>query len=217
MLIKSLVFIVSLVSASSSSFTCPPPGPPSPIVCGNQPDVPIPNDTLDPDSGSIRYLVNAEAMTPSEKPLILTPEQKKCTLELEKIVYTPPNAARDYLLRITRIIAVDILTKGSGMFRTQTKNLIQALADRYNVYIEVQPVFSNKPNIVFMPNMAPMVAQRRIGSLISATYLNLPGFVYNPVLKRYESALYAPNLDLSTGITLIVSVSAESGLFFDCK
>ena len=203
-LITAILFAASILSASSTSFVCPST---SHSNCGDKPDIHIPNNSFTSQSPA--------GMSPVD-PAMLTRQFKRCSRELERIVYTPPNPARDYLLKIARELSSEIMSAGSGS-DAQLSSLIRTLASRYNVSIEIQPNFSNRPNILFMPNMAPMMASRKFGHLIAPTYLNLVGFEYSAESKSYSVALYAPNKLTAIGKTLIVSVAADSSTFLECN
>lgn len=211
MLLSALLFVVSLASASS---TCPPS---SDSKCGDKPDVRVTNASLDPENALFRFAIGGEQLTPVN-PALLTRKHTKCASELEQIIYTPPNAARDYLLQITRKIAADISAGGGGVGDTQTNALIKSLSARYNADIEFQPAFYNRPNIIFRPNAnpVPFAGFRRYGHLIAPTYLNQAGFQYNSKQQTYSLALFTKNLNTAIGTTIIVTIDANAGVFFEC-
>lgn len=158
-----------------------------------------------------RPAANAAAVVPQSA------QHKKCSRELEQIIYSPPSAARDYLLNIVREVSIALLsTSGGGLGDTRTLGLVLTLANSYNVSIEFQPTFSSQPNVVFNPKSSPTVAPRIFGSLIPPTYLNQPGFVYDSDSRTYSVAVFTQSSSTAIGTTVIVSASADSRTFFDC-
>ena len=204
------LFAVSLVSASS----CPASSASS-SQCGDKPAVRLPFNSYQPDSPLLRFVVGGETSKPVDLDLA-SGQFKKCSRELERILFAPPNAAREYLLGIARELAADIMSLGIKLSDPQTVSLIRTLSARYDVVIELQPVFPDRPNIVFMPHMAPMPGPRKSGHLVTPTYLNQIGFEYNADVKAYSLALFAFSLQLATGVTIIVRADASSGVYFDC-
>lgn len=158
--------------------------------------------------------------SPLFKPGLDTPlrsgRSKKCAKQLEQIVYSPSNPAKDYLLKIAREIALEVQQRGDKLDSVATLKVLAMNADRYRVNIEVQPVFSNTPNLLIQPGNAFSATPRVIGQVITPTYLSMPGFNYDSKTGFYSLAIYVPSID-GTGYTIILFLDAENNTFFECK
>ena len=206
------LFFLSLVSASS--FSCPSSN--SNSKCGDKPDIRIPYASVDIDNPAFRFLFDGDVLVPVD-PASLNSKQRKCARELGEIVFTPPNAARDYLVRIIKELSIKIMATAQGVYTAQTIGVIRAFSASYGVDIEIQPPFSNGPNFLIRPNEAPALTARKFGHLIAPTYLNQIGFQHdNEGRKTYSVAMYIPNLTLGVGNTLIITISSNSSVFLNC-
>lgn len=206
----SLVSASSSSSSSSSSFVCPSSS--SDKHCGQHPDVRLPH-AVDESDPLLRFVFDHGPLPGLHAPNAHA-QSRKCTKELESIVYIPPSAVKDYLTRIIKELAIKILASaGQSLFTPQTIDLIKTISARYNVQIQIQPVFNNRPNVVFNPNLPPTAGPRIIGHLVGPTYLNQIAFQFSPENRVYSVAMYAPELNVAHGSTLIVSVAADSVTF----
>lgn len=140
---------------------------------------------------------------------------RKCTRELEGIVYAPPNAAKDYLLKIAREVAYDIATTSAPLASAATLRIMARVADIYRVNIELQPPFGTT-NFLILPDNTYTSAPRKIGHLIAQTYLNQPGFQYNSKSRSYSLAIWV-NGKNGIGFTVIISVTANHTFIESCN
>jgi hypothetical protein len=139
----------------------------------------------------------------------------RCARKLQAIVYQPPSAARDYLNMIIRDFLVGLAELGYGPGSLEAIPIIKTFANRYQVTLQIQPVFSDVQNVVVAPGQNPTTGPRLFGALIAPTYLSQDGFVFDQVAGTYSLAKFAISSS-AQGATIIVSVDVNSRSFFPC-
>ena len=139
---------------------------------------------------------------------------KKCTRELEGIVYHPHSAPREYLTKIMLEFVISLAESGYVPSSLEAIGLIKTFTARYDVILQVQTSI-NSPNAFFRPGEDAIACPRIYGSLVAPTYIKQEGFLFNPIKRTYSIARFVPD-ENGQGATIIISVDADSRSFYAC-
>lgn len=142
---------------------------------------------------------------------------KKCARQLEKIIYIPPNAAKDYLNSLMDQLQTD-LSSGNAAMQDNISS-IKVFVNKYNVWVHIQVPFP-KASLIYKPGQnTAEIGPIDFGQLVAPTYLNMRSFQATSVdgkIERYSMATFINNPDKNS-FTLTISTNASNHLFFKCN
>ena len=144
----------------------------------------------------------------------------RCARLLEQIVFAPPNAARNYLLKLMTQLTLSLSGEGDPFLMQSAMSKIKVFVNKYDVWVYLQPEFSSLSTVVYKPAENHAIpAPRFFGHLIAPTYLNLNGFDVTEdstgKVERYAISQYNAKPE-KVAYTLIISASAKNQVFYKC-